>query len=199
VDGALQGAPPVDWIVAALRDESLAGTATVTAAGARADCGSATGGSDAACGVASRVPRLLSIVPAVPVRDLDVALRFYCDKLHFRVRHRENDGGGAILERDSAELHLTRLDDESWKARADFGARPVKSGAESFLPGTASFRIEVDDVRALYAECASGGVVHAKAPLREQGWGDVDFGVGDPDGNLLTFFQRALRADAGSR
>jgi catechol 2,3-dioxygenase-like lactoylglutathione lyase family enzyme len=128
-------------------------------------------------------------MPALPVRNLDAALDFYRDKLGFTVRHREHRGG-AIIVRDAAELHLTPLNDESWKTRPDFTERPVKSGAESFLPGTASLRIEVDDVRALYADCASKGILHPKGSLREESWGDTDFGILDVDRNLLTFFQR---------
>jgi uncharacterized glyoxalase superfamily protein PhnB len=133
---------------------------------------------------------LLSIMPAVPVRTLDAALAYYCDKLGFRVRARLGDGG-AILTRDRAELHLTKLDDETWRTRSDFLMRPIKSGAESFLPGTSAYRIEVDDVRALFEDFRAKGATHPTSTLQERSWGDVDFGMGDPDGNLLTFFQRA--------
>jgi catechol 2,3-dioxygenase-like lactoylglutathione lyase family enzyme len=132
------------------------------------------------------VPKLVSIMPALPVRDLGVAIDFYTRKLGFAVRHRDGEGG-AILVRDAAELHLTRLNDESWKTRQDFPQRPVKSGAESFIPGTASIRVQVDDVRALHKECAARGVT---AAVREQCWGETDFGTVDLDGNLITFFQR---------
>jgi catechol 2,3-dioxygenase-like lactoylglutathione lyase family enzyme len=139
------------------------------------------------------MPTLGSIMPAVPVRNLDAAIEFYRHKLGFTLRHREH-GGGAFIIRDAAELHLTQLNDESWQTRSDFIERPVKSGAESFLPGTASLRILVDDVKALYAECMSTGIVHPKATLREQLWGDADFGVLDVDGNLITFYQRRAAA-----
>jgi catechol 2,3-dioxygenase-like lactoylglutathione lyase family enzyme len=36
------------------------------------------------------------------------------------------------------------------------------------------------------------------ARLRDQWWGDRDFGVVDPDGNLLTFFQRNAVAGSAS-
>jgi catechol 2,3-dioxygenase-like lactoylglutathione lyase family enzyme len=135
------------------------------------------------------VPTLSSIMPALPVRNLDAALDFYCDRLGFTVRHLE-PGGGAIIVRDAAELHLTQLNDDSWKVRPDFNDRPVKSGAESFLAGTASLRIQVDDVRELYAQCASNGILHPKGSLREESWGDIDFAILDVDRNLITFFQR---------
>lgn len=130
-----------------------------------------------------------SITPALPVRNLDAAIEFYRDKLGFALRHHEA-GGGAIIVRDAAELHLTQLNDESWKIRPDFIDRPVRSGAESFLPGTASIRIYVDDVRAFYAECASKNLLTPKSTPGEQWWGDIEFGVVDVDGNLITFSQR---------
>jgi catechol 2,3-dioxygenase-like lactoylglutathione lyase family enzyme len=136
------------------------------------------------------MPRLLSITPSVPVGALDSALAFYCDKLGFRVRHRFGDGG-AILVREGIELHLTKLDDETWKTRPDFLSRPVRTGAESFLPGTSSYRIQVDDVHALCQEYRSKGAIISAGEPKQQPWGDIDFAVGDPDGNLLTFFQRA--------
>ena len=108
------------------------------------------------------MPTLGAIMPALPVRNLDAALALYCEKLGFAVRHRMDGGGGAIIVRDDAELHLTLLNDESWRARPDLIERPIKSGAESFLPGTASLRIRVDGVRALYAECAANCILHPR-------------------------------------
>src|SRR5262249_19777187 len=90
---------------------------------------------------------------------------------------------------DSVVLHLTELGDESWRGRADFAARPVASGAESFIPGTASCRARVDDAAALHQELAAAGALHARTRLRDQWWGDRDFGVLDPDGNLVVFYQ----------
>ena len=141
------------------------------------------------------VAKLLAILPSVPVRVLEVSLAFYRDKLGFRVRHRMGDGG-AFVVRDAVELHLTTLDDDAWRTRADFAARPIHSGAESFLPGTCAYRIEVDDVRALHAACEAAGAMQPRGALKQQPWGDVEFGVVDPDGNLLTFYQRAAAITA---
>ena len=125
---------------------------------------------------------LLDAIPILPVSSLDRALTFYRDQLGFEVRHRES--GLAIVERDGVMLHLAQLDDASWRTRADFIERPIKSGAESFIPGTASCRIRIDDAEQLLAEIGTG------AQLRDQWWGDRDFALLDPDGNLVTFFQR---------
>ena len=58
------------------------------------------------------------------------------------------DEGFAILRRDAAELHLTVLDDESWRTRE--GDWPVVTGAESFLPGTGGCRIQLEGVDELH-------------------------------------------------
>ena len=118
-------------------------------------------------------------IPALPVRDVAAAVTFYADKLGFDVMH--HDGGFAVL-------HLWESGDDSWQTRTGDGS-PVCSGAESFLAGTASCRIEVTDVDALYDEMQAAGVLH---PVSRGGVDDTDFGtrefsVLDADGNLIGF------------
>ncbi|GMA87530.1 hypothetical protein GCM10025868_27800 [Angustibacter aerolatus] len=81
------------------------------------------------------------------------------------------------MRRDDVEVHLWAAD----------GSAP---GAERHLAGSASCRLRVTQVEALYARCVGHGVVHPRAPLRDQPWGDRDFGVLDPDGNLMTLYRR---------
>ena len=129
--------------------------------------------------------RLLQAISALPVQDTSKAALFYRDKLGFAIRH--EDSGFAVLARDAVELHLWQAGDEGWNGRS--GA-PVQSGAESFLAGTASCRVQVDDIEALHAEFQPLGILHPNAPLADQTWGTREFGILDPDGNLITFFQR---------
>ena len=89
-------------------------------------------------------------VPALPVRDVQAALAHYVERFGFEVRH--HDGDFAVIIRDDAVLHLWGATDESWRTRPDLADRPICSGAESFIAGTASCRIEVTDVDAVYAE-----------------------------------------------
>jgi catechol 2,3-dioxygenase-like lactoylglutathione lyase family enzyme len=126
-------------------------------------------------------------IPALPVRNAEAAVAFYHDRLGFEVLH--HDGGFAVLARGDAVLHLWEAGDESWRG-ADLGERPVRSGAESFIAGTASCRIMVSDVDELFAELAAQDVLH---PVSVGGPEDTDFGSRefaalDLDGNLLTFF-----------
>ena len=122
---------------------------------------------------------LTHAIPALPVRNASAAVEFYRDRLGFEVLH--HDGGFAVLSRDDAVLHLWEAGDES----------PVRSGAESFIAGTASCRIRVDGVDELYDELRPSDVFH---PVSKDGVDDTDFGSRefatlDLDGNLVTFFE----------
>jgi hypothetical protein len=66
----------------------------------------------------------------------------------------------------------------------------VVSGAESFLAGTASCRVAVEQVDELHRALEPLGILHRNAPLRDQWWGSREFGVVDPDNNLITFFEK---------
>ena len=127
-------------------------------------------------------------IPALPVRDLVAAVVHYRDRLGFTVLHQ--DDGFAVLRRDEARVHLWHADDWSWQQRQDLRSQPVSSGAESFLAGTASCRIETEDIDALYAELSRADVLH---PVSRHGVTETDFGTRefaelDHDGNLVEFF-----------
>ena len=128
-------------------------------------------------------------IPALPVRDVAAAVRHYRERFGFDVLH-ETDGF-AVIERDDAVLHLWGASDEDWRAREDLAARPVCSGAESFIAGTASCRIATRDVDALYAELSGAGVVHpvSREAVTTTDFGTREFATLDLDGNLLTFFR----------
>ena len=135
---------------------------------------------------------LSQTIPALPVRDAAVSVDFYRDRLGFHVLH--HDGGFAVLARDDAVLHLWEAGDESWRERASLD-RPVQSGAESFIAGTASCRILVRGVDELYDELRRSDVLH---PVSKDSVSDTDFGTRefatlDLDGNLVTFFQWVSR------
>ena len=133
---------------------------------------------------------LTQTIPAMPVRGAAAAVAFYRDRLGFEVLH--HDAGFAVLCRDEAVLHLWEASDEGWRERLD-PERPVRSGAESFIAGTASCRVQVEGVDELYEELRAADVLH---PVSKDGVDDTDFGTRefatlDQDGNLVTFFQWA--------
>lgn len=133
---------------------------------------------------------LLSSVPALPVRDSAAALAFYRERLGFDVVHADTDF--AIVSRGRVEIHCWAARDTSWSGRSDFATKPVVSGAETFIAGTASCRIAVDDIDTIYAELSAANVLHPiddGAPTTTS-WGTREFPTLDLDGNLLTFYQQ---------
>ena len=131
---------------------------------------------------------LRQTIPALPVRNAAAAVDFYRDRLGFEVLH--HDGGFAVLGRDDAVVHLWQASDETWRKR-DSIERPVRSGAESFIAGTTSCRIEVDGVDDLYDELRATNVLHpvSREGVEEMDFGSREFATLDPDGNLITFFE----------
>ena len=128
-------------------------------------------------------------IPALPVSEVAAAAAFYRDRFGFRARHEA--GEFAVLVRDDAVLHLWGATDDDWHSREDLDRRPIRSGAESFLAGTASCRIEVSDVDALFAELQAAGVLHpvSSAGVTTTDFGTREFATLDSDGNLLAFFR----------
>ena len=129
--------------------------------------------------------KMLRSIPALPVKDMGRSVEFYRDRLGFTVVYQE--AGFAALRRDAAEIHLWAAFDENWRTRE--GSSPVVSGAESFIAGTASCRVQVKGVDELYREFHQLGVLEADAQPRDQWWGAREFHVKDPDNNLVTFFE----------
>lgn len=119
----------------------------------------------------------LSAVPALPVSDERRAVAFFAEVLEFE-ELRDADGRGlGILRRDAVEVHLWVADGSA-------------VGAERHLAGSASCRVQVTGVDDLYERCRAAGVVHPAAALADQPWGTREFGVLDPDGNLIRLFER---------
>lgn len=136
--------------------------------------------------------KLLHAIPALPASDMERSAAFYRDRLGFTVAYRGE--GFTKLLRDAVELHLWLANDEGWRSRD--AARPVVSGAESFIAGTHSCRIAMEGVDEFYRAVQPFGIIHPNGHLEDMAWGTRDFGVLDPDGNLITFFER-LRQSAG--
>lgn len=144
--------------------------------------------------------RLGQTIPALPCRDVAAAAEHYVSRFGFEVVHQDN--GFAVLIRDDARIHLWESGDDGWRVRPveDLQDCPVQTGAETFIAGTASCRVELDSVASvdeLFAELAAAGVLHpgdpcAPSPASEPT--DTDFGTRefatlDLDGNLLEFFR----------
>jgi catechol 2,3-dioxygenase-like lactoylglutathione lyase family enzyme len=124
--------------------------------------------------------------PAMPTQDMARSVDFYSDVLGFDKVH--VDTGFALLRRDEATVSLWGATDDTWRESYN-SEQPVCSGAESFIAGTASFRVQVEGVDELYEQCKSRDVVHPNAHIDDTDWGTREFGVLDPDGNLVGFWE----------
>jgi catechol 2,3-dioxygenase-like lactoylglutathione lyase family enzyme len=130
--------------------------------------------------------KMIKAIPAIPVKDIKRSIDFYCEKLGLTLGYHE--GGFAVLYYNDVRLiHLWEASDESWRSRSN--STPVVSGAESFLAGTASCRIEVEGIDELYQQILPLDILHSNAKIRTQFWGERDFGIIDPDNNLIEFFE----------
>jgi catechol 2,3-dioxygenase-like lactoylglutathione lyase family enzyme len=97
-------------------------------------------------------------IPALPVTDIGAAVAFYRGRLGFTSGYHDNHF--AIVTRDQIEIHLWAASDDTWKNRGStMYVHPGVSGAESFIAGTASCRIEVQEIDELYEEYKKSGVL----------------------------------------
>lgn len=134
--------------------------------------------------------RLGRTIPALPVRSVVAAVAHYRDRFGFTAVH-VDDGGFAVLRRDDAIVHLWQAADDAWQAADPRPDSPVCSGAESFLAGTASCRIETEGVDELWAELRAAGVLHSVSASGpgDTGFGTREFAALDLDGNLVEFYR----------
>src|SRR4051812_21395361 len=132
---------------------------------------------------------LHTAIPALPVRDVSAAVEHYRERFGFEAAHATQDF--AVVVRDDAVIHLWGASDEEWRSREGLREQPICSGAESFLAGTASCRIEVADVDGLFEELRATGVLHdvSRAGVTATDFGTREFAALDSDGNLVTFFR----------
>jgi catechol 2,3-dioxygenase-like lactoylglutathione lyase family enzyme len=109
----------------------------------------------------------LSATPVLASLDIERSIAFYTSKLGFTALHVEQ-GVYGVVTRNNISLHFWACDDRR-------------------IAEATSCRIRVTDIDALYAECRPHNIVHPNAPLEDKPWDSREFGILDPDGNLITF------------
>lgn len=107
-------------------------------------------------------------IPMLPVSNVRRAIDFYVDVLEFR--HDFNAGQYGGVRRDAIEVHFWLIDDSS-------------------LPPNSTCRIEVTEIRKLYALYRERGVIAPEGDIAAKPWGTTEFVVVDLDGNALTFVE----------
>jgi catechol 2,3-dioxygenase-like lactoylglutathione lyase family enzyme len=122
-------------------------------------------------------PTLVGAVPILFVRDVATAAAFYEGTLGFHIDflHGKPPFYGSV-SRDRACLHLRFVHQTNF---AELAARE---------PALILATIEVANVKALFQEYEARSVDFPQRLVR-QAWGGLDFHVGDPDGNVISFVQ----------
>ncbi len=118
--------------------------------------------------------KLSRIAPELPVSNLKQSLRYYEQKLGFRVAMEMPGGNYAIVERDDIAIHLFEEDAQR--------SSPV------------GIHIFGEDLEALYMELKSRGARISQEILRKP-WGNRDFRVNDDSGNEIKFTEPISSAE----
>ena len=123
----------------------------------------------------SSTPRLTRAVPIIFVANVQASAEFFRDTLGFSIDflHGHPPFYGAV-SRDGACVHLK------------FVHEPVFAIGTHDRDGLIMAFIEVENVKALYAEYVTAGATFDQK-LKKQAWGGRDFIVRDLDGNGICF------------
>lgn len=123
----------------------------------------------------SPTPRLRRAVPVIFVTNVETSAKFFRNTLGFSIDflHGEPPFYGSV-SRDGACVHLK------------FVHEPVLAVGAQDRDGFITAFIEVENVKALYAEYVTAGALFDQK-LKKQAWGGRDFIVRDPDGNGICF------------
>jgi catechol 2,3-dioxygenase-like lactoylglutathione lyase family enzyme len=132
--------------------------------------------------------KMLKTIPALPVRDIVQSVDFYRNILGFTIVHQVENF--AVLSCNDVHLNLWLANDDKWRTRNS--SPPVVSGAETFIAGTASCRIQVEGVDELHSSIKPFGILHPNTQLGNRPWGVREFDILDPDHNLITFFEELV-------
>lgn len=117
------------------------------------------------------------LTPMIPAgNDMQVAHAFYAQKLGFVASYQ--DDSMVILQRSGVEIILQNSDDPHTASQT-------------------SFRIQVSDVNALYAEYHAQGIAPFEqndgaglGKVQSMPWGTREFAVRDLAGVCITFYER---------
>jgi uncharacterized glyoxalase superfamily protein PhnB len=119
--------------------------------------------------------RIVDVNPVIPAKDMEESLAFYEGELGFtRTFQYAEEPGGPIsyagIRRGGLGLHL----------------QAMVPGQDDAMP---LIRIRVENIEPLYHEFVAAGVVSARGHLEPKPWGSRDFGVYDPSGAALVFYE----------
>ncbi|TBX69892.1 VOC family protein [Flavobacterium silvisoli] len=115
---------------------------------------------------------LLNISPKLPMRDRNVSIDFYVNKLGFEKIDSEEYEYYLMVKKDNVEIHFFEF--KELDINENYGQVYIRTDAIEQL--FISF-LEKDIV------------IHPNGHLSKKLWGQKEFSILDPDNNLLTFGQ----------
>jgi len=118
---------------------------------------------------------IITVNPVIPVKNMRESLAYYERKLGFKKLFDDVGKGKEAITyagvgRGTVCLHL----------------QAMVAGQDDAMP---LIRIAVENIEALYEEYSKQGVVAQTAHLEEKPWGSKDFGLYDPNGAAIVFYQ----------
>ncbi|WP_431136126.1 VOC family protein [Psychroserpens mesophilus] len=117
---------------------------------------------------------LKQIHPVLPVKNVTEAIRYYTEKLGFKLTFKDegDDPKYGGIQKDGIEIHLQWHDSKEWELEID---RPL-------------LRIYVANIEALYSDYKAKNVCHKNTALKHTEWNTREFGIYDLYGNGLIFY-----------
>ena len=112
----------------------------------------------------------IAATPVLASLDIQRSAEFFSSKLGFTKVH-VVQGEYGIVSNGPVGIHFWACNDRR-------------------IAEATSCRVQVQGIEDLYTQCASHAIVHPNAPLASKPWGTKEFAILDPDGNLVTFYER---------
>lgn len=115
--------------------------------------------------------------------EYERAIGFYRDGLRFPIKASwdNSDSRGTVFEAMDGELEVHGPPDDGF-------AKDQIIGSWLTLNGESGVLLKVDDIDARFSEVESAGIDIA-VPLTTHPWGYKEFGIRDPDGHVVAFFE----------
>ncbi|MBP6378479.1 MAG: VOC family protein [Kaistella sp.] len=115
---------------------------------------------------------LTQVHPKIPMRNKKITCEFYINSLGFEEIGTVDFEGYLMIKKDQVELHFFLFENIS----------PLENYGQIY--------IRTDDIEALYKDFIRKQIeIHPHGKLQRKPWGQKEFSILDPDGNLLTFGQ----------
>ena len=115
---------------------------------------------------------LTQIHPKIPMRNKKITREFYIDSLGFEEIEAADFHEYLMRKKDQIELHFFLFET----------INPLENYGQVY--------IRTDGIESLYEDFLRKQIdIHPNGKLQEKPWGQKEFSILDPDGNLLTFGQ----------